>query len=76
MLNEPLWIWLTLGFMPYQIKRDNDRFWGRTLEVRALFWYLELHHRPGCSQRWTLCVPLITHLRDAIWSALTRLRNE
>lgn len=91
-MNEDLvWLWLVVGLLPYAIERRwrRDR---RALQMRALFWSLEVwtqdarrrgrrrarrngRGRPA-RRTWTLRVPLIEHLRDGVWAAVLRLRND
>ena len=64
------------GFVPYQIKKDHETSGEWTLSTCALYWSLTIHRRWDGHHNWTLCVPLIARLRDAIWAAVTRLRDD
>lgn len=66
------WFWLALGLIPYRVKRYKTWRGNRRLEIRALFWSLNLYS----SQRrreWTLRLPLIEHLQDALLPLLLHL---
>ena len=70
--NQTL-IALLLGILPYRIQRQHQTGGERTLEIRALFWTLTIHRRWNGRHDWTLRIPLIDKLRDAIWAAILRL---
>jgi hypothetical protein len=70
-----LWIWLAVGVVPHSVKRKHLRGGVRTVEVRALFWSLELRLRQSGRHDWTVRVPLVERMRDAVWSAVMRLRG-
>ena len=67
------WIWFVAGFVPYYLS------WGCLLcgvwvfEVRALFWRLRIEHWPRDGGGWVLQVPLIEHLKDAVWAVVLLL---
>lgn len=78
-MNENLsWAWLVVGLAPYQIERQRPSRYARRVTIRALFWTLEVRTRRVRRQRltdWTLRIPLIERVRDAVWAAVTRLRE-
>jgi hypothetical protein len=85
-MNENLtWAWLAAGFVPYHIEKRYPTCRERIVTIRALFWTLEVRTRwmrPTCRGRrsrrctdWTLCIPLIERVRDAVWAAVLRLRE-
>jgi hypothetical protein len=73
--NE-VWIWLAVGLVPYRITWQCLAGDVRTLEVRALFWSLNVRLRRSGRHDWTLRAPLIERLRDAAWAAVMRLRGD
>ena len=69
------WPWLIVGLIPYSITRTHRAGGTRTLEVRALFWSFTMQRRSKGRRDWTIRIPLIERLRDAVWTALARLRE-
>lgn len=75
-MNErTMWMWLVIGLVPYSIKMEYRTGGGKFLEVRALFWWLIVYQRRNGRCDWKVRVALIYKLRDAVWSAITRLRG-
>ena len=74
MFGNNLWVWLIVGLIPYYINKQPTRN-GWILQVRALFWSLEVHRQQG-RNRLTLRVPLIERLRSAVWAAIQHLRGD
>jgi hypothetical protein len=85
-MNENLtWAWLAAGLVPYHIDKKLPSRRERIVTIRAMFWTLELRtrwlrptHRDRRSRRctdWTLRIPLIERVRDAVWVAVMRLRG-
>ncbi len=70
-----LGIWLVVGLIPYHIKWQRMKD-GRILEMRALFWSLVGHMRPGGRFTWTLHITLIKHLGNVARAVLVHLRRE
>jgi hypothetical protein len=69
-----LWIWFVVGLIPYYVNKQQTRN-GWVLQVRALFWSLEILLNPCGWHRWTLRVPLIKQLHNAVWAAILHLRR-
>lgn len=86
-MNENLtWAWLAAGLVPYHIEKKLPSLRERIITIRALFWTLEVHtcwQPRRCRGRvrwlrrtaWTLRIPLIERVRDAVWAAVMRLRG-
>ena len=68
-MNEQ-WIWFLMGFVPYHLA------WGCMLggtwmfEMRALFWRLRSESWRAGPRGWVLQVPLIEHLKGAVWAVV------
>lgn len=86
-MNEHVtWAWLAAGLVPYHIEKTLPSRRERLITIRALFWTLEVHTRWLRAARrgrrgrrrtaWTLRIPLIERLRDAVWAAVTRLKGD
>jgi hypothetical protein len=75
MIELQIWWWLAAGLIPYRIRRQHLRGGVCTLQIYALFWAIEVRQRSSGRHDWTLHVPLVTRLRDAIWAAVSRLRH-
>jgi hypothetical protein len=75
MNGKEVWIWLAVGLVPYRIAWKHLAGGVRLLEIRALFWSLELRLRRSGRHDWTVRVPLVERVRDAVWSAVMRLRG-
>lgn len=75
MNGNEIWIWLAVGLVPYRVARKHLAGGVRSLEVRALFWSLTVRLRQSGRHDWTVRVPLVERLRDAVWSAVMRLRG-
>lgn len=73
-MNE-LWIWLAVGLVPYYIHHQYTPDGVRVFTVRALFWSLQVQRQWSGQHAWTVQVPLIERLRDAVWAAVLRLRG-
>jgi len=77
--------WLTVGTVPYYIETRLPSRCQRIVTIRALFWSLEVRTRWPRSPRggrrnrsrtnWTLHIPLIERLRDAVWAAVMGLKG-
>ena len=85
-MNEKLtWAWLAAGLVPYHIEKRYLSRRERIVTIRALFWTLEMRtrwlrptRRGRRSRRctdWTLRIPLIERVRDAVWAAVLRLQG-
>lgn len=75
MKGNEIWIWLAVGLVPYRIARKHLAGGVRLLEIRALFWSLTVRLRPSGRHDWTVRVPLVERMRDAVWAAVMRLRG-
>jgi hypothetical protein len=75
MEDKLIWMWVAIGFVPYTVALNwQDR--GRwCLEVKALFWAFKISRRRNGRKDWMLLLPVIGKMRDAIWSAVMRLRD-
>jgi hypothetical protein len=78
-MNENLtWAWLAAGLVPYHIEKKVPSRRERVVTIRALFWSLEVRTRRLRRTRrteWTLHIPLIERVRDAVWAAVMRLKG-
>ena len=85
-MNEKLtWAWLAAGLVPYHIEKRYPSRRERVIKIRALFWTLDVRtswlrpisHRGRGQHRsdWTLRIPLIERVRDAVWAAVLRLKG-
>lgn len=83
---EPItYAWLAVGLIPYHIEKKLPSRRERIITVRALFWTLEVRtrwlrptrrsRRGRCCTGWTLHIPLIERMREAIWAAVLRLKD-
>lgn len=70
-----VWIWLAVGMVPYSIKRKHLKGGVRTVEMRALFWSLNVRLRRSGRHDWRVYIPLVEQLREAVWAAILRLRG-
>jgi hypothetical protein len=82
-MNENLpWAWLAAGLVPYHIEKRYPSRRERIVTIWALFWTLEVRTRwlrptrrgrrsRRCTE-WTLRIPLIERVRDAVWAAVLR----
>jgi len=69
--EQPIWIGVVVGFLPYFIKIKKQRTKGElVLEVWALFWSVQYTR-----QQLTIYVPLVVRLRRVIWIIITHLRD-
>jgi hypothetical protein len=75
MKGNEIWIWLAVGLVPYRIARKHLAGGVRLLEIRALFWSLTVRLRHSGRHDWTVRVPLVERMRDAVWAAVMRLRG-
>lgn len=73
-MNE-LWIWLTVGLVPYHIRHQYTPDGTRVLTVRALFWSLHVQRLRSGQHDWTVQVPLIERTRDVVWAVVLRLHG-
>jgi hypothetical protein len=83
MNDKMVWL-LILGFVPFDWHFDYiPGGWQMTL--RALFWNLQVKRQFNRQRgrqpwrkrtEWHLRIPLIEKLREAIWAAVLRLRDE
>jgi hypothetical protein len=72
MIGNDIGIWLIIGLIPYYINQQQmKKRW--ILQVRALFWSLEIHHSQNRRNRWSLRIPLIERLRNACWATIMHL---
>jgi len=78
-MNENLiWAWLAAGLVPYHIEKKLPSRRERIVIIRALFWSLEVRTRRTRRTKrtdWTLHIPLIERVRDAVWAAVMRLKG-
>ena len=81
MFETTNWFWFLLGFIPYRIEREFIRN-GWQLDIKALFWTFTVTRRIHRRKRrrfqrtsWTLRIPFIEKLREAIWTAVISLRK-
>lgn len=72
-----MWMLLGVGCAPYLVRRQVVvRRRGRRQEVvvrwqmQAIFWRLTLERPARGRAMWVVTVPLIQHLRKAVWAAL------
>lgn len=84
---EPItYTWLAVGLAPYHVAKRYPSRHVRAITIRAFFWTLDIRtcwqrrcyrHRVRWLRRtaWTLRIPLIERLRDAVWAAVMRLRG-
>jgi hypothetical protein len=75
MNGNEIWIWLAVGLVPYRVARKHLAGGVRILEVRALFWSLNVRLRRSGRHDWRVYIPLVEQLRDAVWAAVMRLRG-
>ena len=75
MFGNNLWIWLKVGLMPYYINKQPTRN-GWMLQIRALFWSLEVHIQQYGKYQFVFCVPLIQRLQKAVWTIILQLRGD
>ena len=75
MIGNDIWIWLVVGFIPYYVNKQQMGN-GWILQVRALFWSLEIDRQQVRRNRWTLRVPLIERLRNAVCASIMHLRGD
>ena len=75
MEDKLIWVWIVAGLVPYKVTLNwlDRRCWR--LEIKALFWAFKIQRRRNGRKDWALRLPLIERLRDAIWSAVMRLRG-
>lgn len=67
--------WLLLGILPYRIAMDDKVGSAYSLSIRALFWAVTIERHWYGDVEWSIRVPLIERLRDAVWAAVMRLRG-
>jgi hypothetical protein len=70
-----MWVWLAVGVVPYRIERRCLAGGVRTVEVRALFWSVSVRRLRSGRCCWTVRLPLVERLREAVWAAVMRLRD-
>jgi hypothetical protein len=66
MVMNNLWIWLVVGLVPYYMRRQYTPDGTRVVTLRALFWSLHVQRTCSGHYDWTVEVPLIKQLRDAV----------
>jgi hypothetical protein len=66
-------MWYLVGFVPYYLVWGYVPCGVSVFELRALFWRLRIEHWPGGPRRWALQVPLIEHLKGAVWAVVFHL---
>jgi hypothetical protein len=49
---------------------------GTTLTIQALLWEVQVERRLGQRRSWKVRIILIERLREAVWTAMSRLRSE
>ena len=76
MNGHDLWLWFVIGMIPYTLKRQFLTDGSRLLQARAFFWSAEIRVSRGRRVQWTIRIPLIQRLGNAIWSAMQRLRED
>jgi hypothetical protein len=67
-----LWVWFVAGMVPYYIHLKPVIDGGRTLEVRAAYWFATVRLHQGGSPQWMIRVPLIERLQRAFWAVVMR----
>lgn len=75
MTFDDLRIWLILGLVPYRIHKQHLPGSLRLIEIRALFWTCNVKQRPSGRHDWTVRVPLIEKLRQAVWAAVMQFKD-
>ncbi|MGH9858376.1 MAG: hypothetical protein ACRD4B_11075 [Acidobacteriota bacterium] len=75
MTFDDLQIWLIWGLVPYRIHKKHLPGGLRLIEVRALFWTFYIKQRPSGRHDWTLRIPLIEKLRQAVWMAVMHWKD-
>jgi hypothetical protein len=75
MIGNDFKLWLIIGIIPYYINKQQMKN-GWILQVRALFWSLEIHLSQYRRNQWTLHIPLINRLRNACWAIMIHLGGE
>lgn len=75
-----MWMLLGVGCLPYLVRRQavvvrRGRRQGTVVrwQVRAIFWRLTLERPVRGRATWVVTVPLIEHLRKAVWAALRQV---
>ncbi len=76
MNGHDLWLWFIVGMIPYTFKRQFLTDGSRLLQAHALFWSAEIRVSRGRRVQWTIRIPLIQRLGNALWEALMRLRED
>jgi hypothetical protein len=81
MFENTHWVWFVLGLIPYRADWKPVRA-GWQLTIEALFWSLTLTRQTFKRKRkrttrthWSVRVPFIIKLREAVWSAVMSLRD-
>lgn len=75
MIGNNFGIWVAAGLIPYWINKRETRN-GWILQMRALFWSLEVHSQPPRRNRWTLRILLIERIHNAVWVVIMRMRED
>jgi hypothetical protein len=75
MFGNNLWIWFVVGLIPYYINKQRLKN-GWILQVRALFWSLEIRGLQRGQDHWTVRIPVIERLQIAAWAVITHLRRD
>lgn len=70
-----IWIWLVAGVIPYYATRQfmDDKI---ILKAQALFWSLEVSYENSRRHQWIIHIPLIYHLKGAIWAAIMHIHSD
>ena len=75
-----VWMLLGVGCLPYLVRRQvvvvrRGRRPATVVrwQVRAIFWRLTLERPVRGRATWVVTVPLIEHLRKAVWAALRQV---
>lgn len=71
-MNENEWLWLVIGLVPYLVRTKRLSGTEQILEIRAVFWTATIRCRRNL-RCWTIQLPVIRRLRDALWAALMQL---
>lgn len=74
MTNEHnLWLWFVAGMIPYDIKQQFLSDDSRWLQAHAFFWSAEICLNCKRQTQWTIRIPLVLRLRNALLATARRL---
>jgi hypothetical protein len=76
MNGHDLWPWFVVGMIPYTLKRQFLTNGSRLLQAHAFFWSAEIRLSRRGQVQWTIRIPLIQRLGNALWETLMRLRED